>query len=62
METALKNLTEELAKSAASAKRNAPDKPQTHYFSIAKLKKSAAEIKNQERKSAQNKSKSNELY
>lgn len=61
METALKELTEELAKSAANAKRNTPDKPQTHYFSLAALKKSAAQIKNQERKPKQNKSKSNEL-
>lgn len=48
METALTSLTEELAQSAAKAKKENPQKMKTCYFERAKLRKSAAKAMQQE--------------
>lgn len=61
METSLKDLTEELAKSAAKAKKENPDKPRTCYFERAKLRKNAEKIAKQERSSGKDKAKGTEL-
>lgn len=48
METALTSLTEELAQSAAKAKKEHPDKPKTCYFARAKMRKNAAKVAKQD--------------
>lgn len=57
METALTSLTEELAQSAAKAKKENPDKPKSCYFERAKLRKSAAKAAKQEQNSNKEKRK-----
>lgn len=44
METALHELTAELARSAAQAKKEQPDKPKTCYFARAQMRKNAAKM------------------
>ena len=48
METALKELTAELAASAAQAKKEAPDKPKTCYFERARMRKAAISAKQEQ--------------
>ena len=47
MKTALKELTEELARSAANTKKDNPERIKTCYFARAKLRKNAENIKKQ---------------
>lgn len=47
MKTALKELTEELAKSAASTKKDNLNRIKTCYFARSQLRKNAAKVKNQ---------------
>ena len=48
METALKELTAELAASAAQAKKESPDKPKTCYFERARMRKAAISAKQEQ--------------